>query len=152
MCVCVCRCGCIKTPWTHLSLHGLLLIFALQSDGLNDLLEAYSWTPGVLVHLVLSLNTHTAQKSRWSRLFMSRTLTLARCRGPPRIRESAPECTCATPQPDTRVCDRSYGHVSRTQTVPDYISHQLVTGRRYTRLTATFCRQVESRFEPRTRA
>ncbi len=65
----------------------------------------------------------------------------------------APERTCATPQSDTLVPDRSHAHGSRTWTVTDYHSHQTVTGRRYTGLTVTFSRpaaeQAHPPFEPR---
>ncbi len=65
----------------------------------------------------------------------------------------AAELTCVTPRPDTLVPDRSHAHGSRTRTVPDYPSHQPVTGRRYTGLTVTFSRpaaeQAHPPFEPR---
>ena len=67
----------------------------------------------------------------------------------PRSRR-APERTCATPQPDTLVPDRSYAHGSRTRTVPDYPSHQPVTGRRYTGLTVTFSRPAAEQAHPPT--
>ena len=41
---------------------GILLIFAPQSDGQTDPLEAPPWTPGVLAHLVPSRGAHPAQK------------------------------------------------------------------------------------------
>ena len=51
----------------------LLLIFAPQSDGQTDPLEAPPWTPGVLAHLVPSCGTHTAQKVESLRYIMART-------------------------------------------------------------------------------
>ena len=64
----------------------------------------------------------------------------------------APELMCVTPRPDTLVPDGFYAHGSRTRTVPDYPSHQPVTGRRYTGLTVTFSRpaaeQAHPPFEP----
>ena len=42
--------------------------------------------------------------------------------------ERAPEHTCATPQPDTRVCDRYHAHGNRTRTCSDHTSRQFVTG------------------------
>ena len=62
----------------------------------------------------------------------------------------APERTCATPQPDTLVPDRSYAHVSRIWTVHDYPSHQAVTGRRFTGLTVTFSRPAAEQAHPPT--
>ena len=69
---------------------------------------------------------------------------------PPPGRRQAPERTCATPQSDTLVPDRSHAHGSRTWTVPDYPSHQPVTGRRYTGLTVTFSRPAAEQAHPPT--
>ena len=65
----------------------------------------------------------------------------AACKTPlPRGRRDRQELehTCATPQPDMRVCDHSHAYDSRTWTESDFPSHQTVTGRPPTGLTATF--------------
>ena len=60
------------------------------------------------------------------------------------------EHTCATPQPDMRVCDRSHAHVSRPWTASNFPSHQTVTGRRFTGLTVTFSRPAAEQAHPPT--
>ena len=55
-----------------------------------------------------------------------------------------------TPRPDTLVPDGFCAHGSRTRTVPDYPSHQPVTGRRYTGLTVTFSRPAAEQAHPPT--
>ena len=70
--------------------------------------------------------------------------------GTPPVHASAPERTCATPRPATRVRDRCHAHATHTRTGPDRVHRHLVTDRPYTGLTATFSRPTESRSEPRT--
>ena len=84
---------------------------------------------------------------------MSRTLTSARRRDPPRTHVGTREHTYATPRSAVGVRDHSHAHGSRTRTKPDHTSHQTVTGQGFTALTVIFSRQPPSRLgqptEPR---
>ena len=93
-----------------------------------------------------------ADLTRWVRPWVALPMTISRlyfypprAGTPSRGRHDrwALEHTCATPQPDMRVCDRSHAHGSRPWTTPDYPSHQAVMGRRPTGLTVTFSRPFD---------
>ena len=69
---------------------GILLIFAPQSDGQTDPLEAPPWTPGVLAHLVPSRGIHPAQKLESYCCNMARTAKRTDVVTPPRVPAAAP--------------------------------------------------------------
>ena len=71
-----------------------------------------------------------------SRLFFTRRVRTPLPWG--RHDRRALEHTCATPQPDMRVCDLSHAYGSRPWTASNFHSHQTVTDRRPTGLTVTF--------------
>ena len=100
-----------------------------------------------LLVLIFAWKWCGADLTRWVRPWVSLPMTISRLFFTRRVPDPLPrgrhdrwalEHTCATPQPDMRVCDRSHAHGSRPWTASNFPSHQTVTDRRPTGLTVTF--------------
>ena len=83
-------CAVASSPRSPTHFRFKLNIFAPQSDGQTDPLEAPPWTPGVLAHLVPSRGTHPAQKLESYCCNMARTAKRTDVVTPPRVPAAAP--------------------------------------------------------------